>query len=160
MNDVTKNSSHIDDATLWQWQSHELDQSASAGIDDHLQHCAACQQRARARALLVHTMQNSYRAVQPTLSEQMQLQRALQNQFMPAGVEQILITSSRKLVRWLAPAVAILATMFLLWRDDNVTASTTVFFDSPESSLALATSDEQWQQAMVDLALSEDEVEK
>jgi hypothetical protein len=94
---------------------------------------------------------------QPTLAEQMQLRRALEDQFAPAEMPSVLVNASRRLVRWLAPAVAVLVTLFVLLRQETNTSSeaeVTLLPEMPESRLLFATNDEQLQQVMWELAVN------
>lgn len=150
--------SHIDDALLWRWQSRELDGEEAVRVQQHLQSCASCRRSADAIARLLNTMQEMHCEAQPTLAEQMQLLRALEKQFAPAEMPSMLVNTSRRLVRWLAPAVAILVTLFVLLRQETTTpseADVTLLPEMPESRLLFATNDEQLQQVMWELAVNE-----
>jgi anti-sigma factor RsiW len=152
-------ATHLDDNILWQRQSLELEGETNRAVENHLQNCTACRQRAEAMARLVETMRGAHRAVQPSLAEQMQLLRVLDKQFASKDIPNILAQASRRLVRWLAPAVAILATLLVLLRQETApTADDTPVLlpEVPESRLLLATSDEQLQQAMLEMALPGD----
>jgi hypothetical protein len=151
---------HLDDNLLWQRQSPELEGETSRVVENHLQNCAACRQRATALAHLIETMQETHRTAYPTLAEQMRLVQALEKQFAPQENPNILAEASRQLVRWLAPAVAILAILLVLLRQETTTAlddAPALLPEIPESRLLLATSDEQLQQAMFEMALNTDE---
>lgn len=155
--------SHIDDNLLWQWRSQELDGAASAHVRQHLQSCALCQKKAETIARLLNGMQEMHHAAQPTLAEQMQLLRTLEKQFAPAENPNALVNASRRLVRWLAPAVAILVTLFVLLRQQSVASSDnveTLLPEMPESRLLFATNDEQLQQVMWELAVSKEDMKR
>lgn len=155
--------SHIDGALLWRWQSRELNEEEAARVHQHLQSCVSCRQSADAIARLLNTMQAMHREAQPALAEQMQLLRALENQFAPAEMPSVLVHASRRLVRWLAPAVAILVTLFVLLRQETTTSSeaeVTLLPEVPESRLLFATNDEQLQQVMWELAVNENDANK
>jgi hypothetical protein len=79
------------------------------------------------------------------------------------AVPNVLVNTSRGLVRWLAPAVAILATLFVLLRQETSTTDTSLASllpETAESRLLLVSSDEQLQEAMWELALSDEESQK
>ncbi|MCI0693822.1 zf-HC2 domain-containing protein [candidate division KSB1 bacterium] len=155
--------SHIDDALLWRWQSRELDDDETARVQQHLQSCASCRRSADAIARLLNTMQAMHRDSQPTLAGQMQLLRELENQFAPAEMPSMLVNTSRRLVRWLAPAVAVLVTLFVLLRQETATpseAEVTLLPEMPESRLLFATNDEQLQQVMWELAVNENDANR
>jgi anti-sigma factor RsiW len=163
MNDALKIGAHLDDAMLWQWRDGELNEQKLLVLQHHLENCASCQQRAVEMERLISIARKIHHAVQPTLTAQMQLVRALEQQFIPEEILGILVKASRWLVRWLAPAVAVLAILFVLLRQetdqsDNSLAS--LLPETPESRLLFADTDEQLQQAMWELALSIDETQK
>jgi predicted anti-sigma-YlaC factor YlaD len=154
---------HVDDTLLWRWQSQELDGEEATRIQQHLQSCASCQRNADAIARLLKAIQEMHHNPQPTLAEQMQLVRALEKQFAPAELPHVLANTSRRLVRWLAPAVAILVTLFVLLRQETTTSSeseVTLLPEMPESRLLFAANDEQLQQVMWELAVSKDETKR
>jgi predicted anti-sigma-YlaC factor YlaD len=156
-------NSHLDDALLWRWQSRELDGEEGARVQQHLQNCASCQRNADAIARLLDTMQALHREAQPTLAEQMQLLRALENKIAQAAMPRVLINASHRVVRWLAPAVAILVTLFVLLRQETTTSSeteVTLLPEMPESRLLFATNDEQLQQVMWELAVNENDTNR
>lgn len=155
--------SHIDDMLLWRWQSRELDGEEGGRVQQHLQSCASCQRSADAIARLLDTMHAMHREAQPTLAEQMQLARALENQFAPADMPRVLINASHRLVRWLAPVVAVLVALFVLLRQETSTpseAEVTLLPEMPESRLLFATNDEQLQQVMWELAVNENDANR
>jgi hypothetical protein len=160
MNESKTTGIHPDENALWRWHRKELDRTEAAPLEQHLQSCVSCQQRAEAIGSLIHKMQKMHLAVQPTLAEQMHLLRALKAQFAPDEKASVLVGVSQRLVRWLAPAVAILAALFVLFRNES-TSSTDVLAEllpeAPESRLLTAATDEQFQQAMLELAFSDDE---
>ncbi|MDZ7343737.1 MAG: hypothetical protein ONA90_04420 [candidate division KSB1 bacterium] len=151
---------HLDDNALWQWQRQELDATTATSVHQHVLGCPSCQQRAEAIRRLIKEMQLTHRSVQPTLAEQMRLVRALKEKFAAANLTSVLITASHRLVRWLAPAVAVLALLLLLLRQQttpNNDTLTALLPDMPESQLFVAATDEQLQQAMLELAFSLEE---
>jgi predicted anti-sigma-YlaC factor YlaD len=163
MTESKKIEHHLDDGVLWQWQNQELEGAEVQSVQNHIQNCAACYARAEAVARLVDVMRETHRAVRPTLAEQMQLVQAMAKQFAPKEISTILAQASRRLVRWLAPAVAILAALLVLLRQQNTSASDeapALLPEIPESRLLLATSDEQLQQAMFEMALNTNETNK
>ncbi|MGH7453688.1 MAG: hypothetical protein ACRENG_20230, partial [bacterium] len=128
-----------------------------------LQSCASCQRRVDSISRLLNTMQAAHREAQPTLAEQLQLVRVLENQFAPVEMPSVLVNASRRLVRWLAPAVAVLVTLFVLWRQETTTLSeteVTLLPEMPESRLLFATNDEQLQQVMWELAVNENDTNR
>jgi hypothetical protein len=163
MNDPKTTGVHPDDNLLWRWQKQELESIEAAPLEQHVQSCISCQQRARAVAGLIHQMHAMHRSVRPTLTEQTHLLQALKAQFAPGGKASELVNVSRRLVRWLAPAVAILAMLFVLWRQET-TSSTDIWADllpeAPESRLLTASTEEQFQQAMLELAFGDSENRK
>jgi anti-sigma factor RsiW len=160
---MRESGQHLEDAALWQWRDGELNERERRAMQTHLDRCAACRKRVAATERLFTAMRQMHHAVQPTLTEQMQLTRALEEQFVREELPGILVDASRRLVRWLAPAVAILAALFVLLRQEQ-TSSTSALAnllpETPESQLLLADTDEQYQQAMWDVALSLEENQK
>jgi hypothetical protein len=151
---------HWTDEMLWQWRDGELKAQETAA---HLKHCALCRQRAEAVERLWGAMQKAHHAVQPTLAEQMQLAQALEEQFIAEDTSIVFVHASRRLVRWLAPVVAVLAALFVLFRQEAVSSAdalTGLLSETPESQLLMADTDEQLQQAMWEMALSFDETQK
>jgi anti-sigma factor RsiW len=154
---------HLDEARLWQWRDSDLTEVERAEVQSHLEKCASCQQRAAALERVVKIMQDNHRAVQPTLAEQMQLVRALENQFSPEAMPNVLVNTSRWLLRWLVPAVAVLAALFMLLRQETSTSNNSLVSllpETAESRLLLVSSDEQLQEAMWELVVSDDESQK
>lgn len=160
----TKNSDqHLTESTWWQWRDGELNERDIRTLQTHLSECASCRQRAATIERLFTTMRQAHHAVQPTLKAQMQLARVLERQFVVDELPVILIEASRRLLRWLTPAIAILAVVFILLRqEDNVATSAlaNLLPETPESQLLLVNSDEQFQQAMWDVALRLEENQK
>ena len=160
---MSESGQHLEDAALWQWRDGELNERERHAMQSHLGHCASCRQRAETMERLFTALRKTHHAVQPTLKQQMRLARALEKQFLREELPGILIDASRQLVRWLAPAVAILAALFVLLRQEQ-TSSTSALAnllpETPESELLLADTDEQYQQAMWDVALSLEENQK
>jgi anti-sigma factor RsiW len=163
MNEARVFDSHLDAARLWQWRDGALTEVESSEIRSHLEKCASCRQRAAALERVVKLMQDDHRAAQPTLAEQMHLVRALENQFSPEAMPNVLVNTSRRLLRWLVPAVAVLAMLLMLLRSEPSTSSKSlvnVLPETAESRLLLVSSDEQLQAAMWELALSDDQNQK
>ncbi|GEM_PF-3369698 len=163
MSESAKIGQHVDEAMLWQWRDGDLSEVERADVQNHFGHCVSCRQRAEEIAHLFHAMQTMHHAVQPTLAEQMRLRRALEKQFTFEDIPNFLANASRRLVRWLAPAVAVLAALFVFLRQEpSQTAATVTSLlpETPESQLLLADSDEQLQQAMWELALNIDETQR
>lgn len=160
MSELNVHGSHLDDNTLWQWRSQELEATTVASTQQHVQICPSCQQRSEAIDRLINEMRTIHQSIQPTLAEQMRLFRALKEKFMAAKTTSVLVTASHRLVRWLAPAVAVLAMLFLLLRQETTPNSDTLTVllpEMPESQLFAAATDEQLQQAMLELAFSLEE---
>ena len=154
---------HLDDALLWRWQSRELDGEEATRVQQHLQSCASCQRSADSISRLLKTMQAAHREAQPALAEQMQLVRVLENRFAPVEMPSALVQASRRLVHWLAPAVAILVTLFVLLRQETATppeGEAALLPEVPESRLLFATNDEQLQQVMWELAVNENDTNR
>ncbi|MDZ7362595.1 MAG: zf-HC2 domain-containing protein [candidate division KSB1 bacterium] len=163
MSEPVNSGSHVDEASLWQWRDGDLSAAQRADVQNHFEHCAWCRQRAEEIEALFQNMRTMHHAVQPTLAEQMRLRRALEKQFTFEDIPNVLTDASRQLVRWLAPAVAILAALFVFWRQEtNQTTDAVISLlpETPESQLLLADSDEQLQQAMWELALNLDETQR
>jgi anti-sigma factor RsiW len=163
MVEMNTHDNHFDDTSLWQWRSQELDTKMATAVEQHLQSCLSCQQRAEAIGRLIKEMQTMHRSVQPTLAEQMQLLRVLEEKSAAVEKSSVLVTTSNRLVRWLAPAVAVLAALFVLLRNETATStdlSTVLLPETPESRLLIASTDEQLQQAMLELAFSNGENKK
>lgn len=150
---------HIPDAVLWQWHAQELETAEHEAAGQHLQSCAACQARARALAGLVNEMQAWHRSTQPSLAEQMQLLRALEARFEPR--EQPLARASKNLVRWLAPAIAVLAAVFILLGGENTAAEKqaleNLLSQTREEQLLMTSNAEDLQQTLLELAFSTEE---
>jgi hypothetical protein len=163
MSETKRLDDHIGDARLWQWRNQELEEASATSVQQHLQSCRLCQQRAETINRLIGEMQLLHRSAQPTLAEQMQLLRTLESQFISAEPPNVLITTSRQLIRLLVPAVAILAMLLILLRHETPSSSdtfSTLLAETPESRLLTASTDEQFQQALLELAFSESENER
>jgi len=160
---MRESGQHLEEAALWQWRDGELNEQERRATQSHLDRCAPCRKRVAATERLFTAMRKMHHAVKPTLTEQVQLARALEEQFVREELPGILVDASRRLVRWLAPAAAILAALFVLLRQEQ-TSSTSALAnllpETPESQLLLADSDEQYQQAMWEVALSLEENQK
>jgi len=163
MSEAEKFDQHPEDAALWQWRDDELNKRERHVMQSHLDQCASCRKGAANTERLFTAMRKMHLAVQPTLTEQMRLARILEKQFVREELPSILVDASRRLVRWLAPAAAILAALFVLLREEQ-TSSTSALAnllpETPESQLLLADTDDQYQQAMWDVALSLEENQK
>jgi anti-sigma factor RsiW len=160
MSEAGKLNPHLDDAALWQWRDGELSEREMHATQSHLDRCESCRQRVAVLERFLGAMRKMHHAVQPALAEQMRLARALERQFVREELPGILVESSRRLVRWLAPAVAILAALFVLLRQEQTSSSSALanlLPETPESRLLLADTDEQFQQAIWDVALSLEE---
>ncbi|MDZ7267464.1 MAG: zf-HC2 domain-containing protein [candidate division KSB1 bacterium] len=149
---------HVEDATLWAWQRAELEGAPALAVQEHLTACPRCRERATQLQQWLAAMQAGHQSIHPTLAQQRQLIRALTQ---PAVPPSIWIPVSERLVRWLAPAVAVLAVLFLLMRGETSATSgmnlTEDVIEAPETVLFTATSDEQMQQAMLALMLRANE---
>jgi anti-sigma factor RsiW len=160
---MSESGQHLEKAALWQWRDGELNERERRAMQSHLDLCASCRKRVAATERLFTAMRKMHHAVKPTLTEQTQLARALEEQFVREELPRILIDASRRLVRWLAPAVAILAALFVLLRQEQTSSTSALenlLPETPESQLLLADSDEQYQQAMWEVALSLEENQK
>ncbi len=154
---------HLGEATLRQWHERELSEHEMLAVQSHLDHCDSCRQRAAVTARLFAALRERHHAVQPTLAEQMRLARALEKQFVSDELPSIWVDASRRLVRWLAPAAAILAALLVLLRQEqtsSVSVLANLLPETPESQLLLADTDEKFQQAMWEVALSLEENQK
>jgi len=163
MSETQKVERHFDDEMLWQWHDGELNEREMTAAQNHLNRCASCRQRVEAMERLFSVMQKRHHSVQPTLAEQIQLRRALEQQFVPEEMPSVLVNASRRLVRWLAPAVAVLGILFVLLRDEAAPAAETLVSllpETPESNLLLVTTDDELEQAMWEMASSRDETQE
>lgn len=163
MNNAKPVTRHLDDATWWRWRDGELNAEEITAAQDHLENCASCRQHAAAMERLFNALQKTHRAVQPTLAEQIQLRQTLERQFVPKDFSEVVSEASRWLVRWLAPAVAILAAVFLFLRQEPASPSdtlTSLLAETPESELLLTNTDDQLQQTMWEMALSLEDTQK
>lgn len=163
MHEAKNLDQHVAEITWWQWCDGELAPHEVQTLQMHLKACAACRQHAARLERLFATMRQAHHTVQPTLAEQMQLAQALEQKFVVEELPLILIESSRRLLRWLTPAIAILAAVFILLRqEDNVAtkALANLLPETPESQLLLVDSDEQFQQTMWEVALRLEENQK
>lgn len=154
---------HITEVAWWQWRDGELAPNDVETLQMHLTACASCRRHAAEWERLFTAMRQAHQAVQPTLAEQMQLAQALERHFAAEQMPFILIQASRRLVHWLAPAIAILAAVFVLLRQEENVATTVadnLLPEAPESQLLLVDSDEQFQQTMWDVALRLEENQK
>ncbi|NUO82737.1 hypothetical protein HUU05_21915 [candidate division KSB1 bacterium] len=156
MSESVQIQGHVADAVLWQWRKQELDVAASTAVQQHLQSCGSCQLRAQALSRLLEEMPSSHHAIQPTLVEQMHLLRALEARFTPPAKSPALVDISHSLVRWLAPAIAILAAVFMLGREE-ATSTSGVLSQTREAQLLITADDEDLQQTLLELALSSEE---
>lgn len=151
---------HISEATLWQWRAQELDERERATVLHHVQSCAACQKHAQTLGRMLETMRAQHYAAQPSLAEQMHVLAALQTQFAPKEVAPALVKTSQRLVRWLAPALAILAAVFVLSREETATANSSsaslenLLSSSREAQWLMAAEEDEAQRALLELAFS------
>ncbi len=161
MSDALRQHEHIADAMLWQWREQELAAAESSTVKQHLQTCAACQKRAQNLEHLLREMRASHRLAQPSFAHQMHLLAALQSEFSPTQKFHALAQTSQRLVRWLAPALAVLATVFVLWREETTTANNSalesLLSQSREEQLLMASDEEAARQALLELAFATDE---
>lgn len=160
MSEPLKFQEHVADAALWQWRKYELNVASRAAVQQHLQSCTACQARVQALGRLNDDMQAWHQAPQPALTEQMQLLRTLEAQFAPQENPRVLVDLSQSLVRWLAPAIAILAVVFILWREETTSTQNSLenlLSQTREEQLLMSSEDEDVQQALFELAFSSEE---
>lgn len=163
MNNANTVARHVDHATWWRWHDGALNAQEVTAAQDHLENCAKCRQNAAALERLCNTLQRTHHAVQPTLAEQTRLRQALEQQFVPKAFSHVVIETSRWLVRWMAPAVAILVAVFLFLRQESAASTdtlTSLLVEAPESELLLVNTDEQLQQTMWEMALSLEDIQK
>lgn len=157
MREANNLDQHVTEVTWWQWRDDELALHEVQALRAHLNVCASCRQQAVRLERLFTTLRQAHHTVQPTLAEQMQLAQVLEQKFVLEELPRILIESSRRLLRWLTPALAILVVVFiiLLRQDENVAtnALANLLPETPESQLLLVNSDEQFQQTMWEVAL-------
>ncbi len=160
MSESLRPQEHIAAATLWQWRAQELGAGESAAVQQHLQSCAACQQRARMLGRVLHEMRARHHAAQPALAEQMHLLAALQTEFAPSQKSRALVSASQSVVRWLAPALAVLAALFVLWREETAASNSSLeslLAPSREEQVLMASDEETARQALMELAFSTEE---
>lgn len=156
------NSQHIAEATLWHWRAQELDERESATVRQHVQSCTSCQERAQTLGRMLEAMRARHYTAQPSLAEQMHMLVALQKQFAPKKVALALVKTSRRLVRWLAPALAVLAAVFVLSREETVTVNSSASLESllsssREAQWLMAAEEDEAQRALLELAFSAEE---
>ncbi len=160
MSEPLQFQAHLADAVLWQWRKQELDAAEGAVAQRHLQSCASCQARAQTLGRLFEEMQTLHQAVQPALAERMRLLGRLEARFTPRANPRVLVAASRSLVRWLAPAIALLAVVFMLWREETVSAKNSLeslLSQTREEQLFMSSEEEDVQQALMELAFSPEE---
>ena len=154
---------HIAEAALWQWRAEELDQRERAAVQQHVQSCAACQERAQTLGHMVEALRAEHFAVQPSFAEQVHMLSALQMQFAAKEVAPALVKTSQRLVRWLAPALAVLAAVFVLSREETITANSSstslesLLSSSREAQWLMAAEEDEAQRALLELAFSTEE---
>src|SRR5262245_43855634 len=160
MRRLNPNSPHVEDVTLWAWQRAELESKPASTVQEHLAACGACRQRADQILQLLNAMRAGHYAVQPSLAQQMHLTRALHAYAVPATGNGVWVKASARLVRWLAPAVAALALLFVLTRESSTQTSNDVLtefsVETLEATLLSARSDEEMQNAIIELMFSSD----
>jgi hypothetical protein len=146
--------------TLWAWQRAELESTPAFAVQEHLAACSACRQRADHVLQLLNAMRAGHYAVQPSLAQQMHLTRALHAYAAPAAGNGVWVKASARLVRWLAPAVAALALLFVLTRESSTQTSndalTEFTAETLEAALLSAGSDEEMQNVMLQLMFNSD----
>lgn len=163
MREANHSEQHVTATLLWQWHDGELNAREVQALQTHCNACAVCRQRATMIERSFAAMRRAHHGVQPTLAAQMLLARALEQRFVAEKFPVILLETSRRLLRWLTPAIAILAAVFILLRQEDGTSADAVanlLPETPESQLLLADSDDQFQQAMWDVALGFEENQK
>ncbi|MGH7493523.1 MAG: zf-HC2 domain-containing protein [bacterium] len=160
MHKLDSNSPHLEDVTLWAWQRAELEGAPALAVQEHLATCSTCRQRADQILQLLSAMRASHYAVQPSLAQQMHLTRALHAHAAPAAGHDVWVKVSERLVRWLAPAVAVLALLFILTRESSTQTSSDVLTEftaeTLEAALLSARSDEEMQNAILELMFNSD----
>jgi len=163
MREVNNSEQHVTENMLWQWRDGELNARDMQALQTHCNACAVCRERAAISERSFAAMRRAHHDVQPTLTAQMRLTRVLEQQFVAEKFPVILFETSRRLLRWLTPAIAILAAVFILLQPEDRAAPDAVanlLPETPESQLLLADSDDQFQQAMWDVALGFEENQK
>jgi anti-sigma factor RsiW len=160
MRKLDKQSSHIDDVTLWAWLREELDTAAANAVQEHVAACSECALRTDQVTQMLTTMRIGHHAVQPTLAQQTHLLRALANQTVSEENRSVWVKTSERLLRWLTPAVALLVILFSLngEPDTPMTGDILVEFliDTPEAAILVAATEEEMQNAMLELMLDSD----
>ncbi len=158
MSKSLRQNEHITEATLWQWREQELAAQERLAIKQHLQSCAACQKRAQSLNTFVHDLRTAHHALQPSFAQQVHLLAALQSEFVPRQKVHTLAETCQTLVRWLAPALAILAAVFVLWREETTATSNSslegLLSQSREEQLLIASDEETAQQMLLELAFA------
>lgn len=151
---------HPADAVLWQWHAQELETAESAAVRQHLQGCADCRLRAQTLNRLVREMRAWHESAQPSLGEQIHLVRALEAQFAKREQPFALARTCRSVVRWLAPAIAVLAAVFVLWREETAVEKQSLeslLSQTREEQLLMTSNNEDLQQTLLELAFSTEE---
>jgi predicted anti-sigma-YlaC factor YlaD len=161
MREALRQNEHLAEATLWQWREQELEAAAGLAVEQHLQNCAACRKRAQSVERVLREMRAQHHAPQPSLAQQMHLLAALQSEFAPTQKLHALAETCHSLVRWLAPAFAILAAVFVLGREETATANGAslegLLSQSREEQLLMASDEEAARRALMELAFAAEE---
>ncbi len=160
MRKLDKQSSHIDDVTLWAWLREELDSATANAVQEHVAACHECALRTDQVTQMLNTIRLGHYAVQPTFAQQTHLLRALTTQTAPEQNRGVWVKTSERLLRWLAPAVAVLMIFFTLnHKPDAPTPNDMLaefLIDTPEAAILVATTEEEMQSAMLELMLDSD----
>lgn len=158
MSNRLRQNEHIAEATLWQWREQELEAQVRLRVNQHLQNCEACQKRAQSLNAFVHELRTAHHALSPSFAQQMHLLAALQSEFASAPKVHALAETCQTVVRWLAPALAVLVAVFVLWREEATTTSNSslegLLSQSREEQLLIASDEETAQQALLELAFA------
>lgn len=160
MSEALRQDKHIADAKLWQWREQELMAAESLEVKQHVQICAACRNRAQSLGELLNAARAEHLAPQPTLTQQMHLLAALQSEFAPSQKLHALAQACHGLVRWLAPALAVLAAVFVLWQEETAASNTSLeslLSQSREEQLLMSADAEVAQQALLEMAFAMEE---
>lgn len=157
-------SPHVAEVTLWAWHRSELAEVEAHAVETHVAGCTICAQRAAQISALLKALQARHHAVQPTLAQQMQLLRAVQDRTKPELDESVWVKTSGRMLRWLAPAVVALTILFVVTRQDSGTVSSERFSaflaDTPEAALFSAATEEEAHSAMLELMLSSEPAQR
>lgn len=157
MSEALRQDKHIADAKLWQWREQELVPVESLEIEQHVQICTACRNRAQSLGEMLNAARAEHLAPQPTLAQQVHLLAALQSEFAPSQQVHALAEACHGLVRWLAPALAVLAAVFVLWQEETAVSNSSLeglLSQSREEQLLMSDDAEVAQQALLEMAFA------